>query len=102
MVLKFGRGEFKTQGPSTPQIIAFAMICSGRDDRVGELIAGLKPLRHPKAKSKSLPHSFLCCARDFGTRLRRRVNASISPSYRAGSFTLDGWGLAHPFSCPRS
>ena len=25
-----------TQGPSTPQIIAFAMICSGRDDRVGE------------------------------------------------------------------
>jgi hypothetical protein len=24
----------KTQGPSTPQIIAFAMICSGRDDRV--------------------------------------------------------------------
>jgi hypothetical protein len=24
----------KTQGPSTPRIIAFAMICSGRDDRV--------------------------------------------------------------------
>jgi hypothetical protein len=23
-----------TQGPSTPQIIAFAMICSGRDDKV--------------------------------------------------------------------
>jgi hypothetical protein len=35
---------------STPQIIAFAMICSGRDDRVGEGIQsqGLKPLYHPK------------------------------------------------------
>jgi len=28
-------GDVTTQGPSTPQIIAFAMICSGRDDRVG-------------------------------------------------------------------
>jgi hypothetical protein len=26
-----------TAGPSTPQIIAFAMICSGRDDKVGRV-----------------------------------------------------------------
>jgi|HubBroStandDraft_6_1064221.scaffolds.fasta_scaffold01994_8 hypothetical protein len=30
-------GDVTTQGPSTPQIIAFAVICSGRDDRVGEI-----------------------------------------------------------------
>ena len=29
-------GNVTTGGPSTPQIIAFAMICSGRDDRGGE------------------------------------------------------------------
>ena len=30
-----GADSSVTQDPSTPQIIAFAMICSGRDDRVG-------------------------------------------------------------------
>jgi hypothetical protein len=29
-----------TAGPSTPQIIAFAMICSGRDD-------GIEKIEHP-------------------------------------------------------
>jgi hypothetical protein len=29
--------DITTAGPSTPQIIALAMICSGRDDRVGEI-----------------------------------------------------------------
>jgi hypothetical protein len=33
MVLEFGRGE-EHKVPPLPQIIAFAMICSGRDDRV--------------------------------------------------------------------
>jgi hypothetical protein len=34
----------ETQGPSTPQTIAFAMICFGRDDKVGEIeTSPLKP-----------------------------------------------------------
>ena len=42
-VLRCSRRK-KTQGPSTPQTIAFAMICSGRDDRVGEIeTSPLKP-----------------------------------------------------------
>jgi hypothetical protein len=30
-------GDITRAGPSASQIIAFAMICSGRDDRVGEI-----------------------------------------------------------------
>jgi hypothetical protein len=33
--LDFQRPVQTAQGPSTPQIIAFAMISSGRDDRLG-------------------------------------------------------------------
>jgi hypothetical protein len=29
--------DLTTAGPSTPQIIAFAMICSGRDDRIEKI-----------------------------------------------------------------
>jgi hypothetical protein len=45
--------DITTAGPSTPQIIAFAMICSGRDDRVGgdlniptQVEAVARPIRH--------------------------------------------------------
>jgi len=33
----FAQGFGETTGPSTPQIIAFAMISSGRDDRVDKI-----------------------------------------------------------------
>src|SRR6185312_2249434 len=43
---KLGGGLFlKTQGTSTSQIIAFAMICCGRDDRVEEITAADSRLR---------------------------------------------------------
>ena len=37
-----------TQGPSTPQSIAFAMICSGRDDRVGVGACGTSLVPFPR------------------------------------------------------
>ena len=35
--VRHSRVTSQTTGPSTPQIIALAMICSGRDDRVGKI-----------------------------------------------------------------
>jgi hypothetical protein len=49
----------ETQGPSTPQTIAFAMICFGRDDKVGEIeTSPLKPkagLNGPPVINPTLP-----------------------------------------------
>jgi len=60
----FGRfGLNQTQGPSTTQIIAFAMIFSGRDDRV----------------AKSSPTSRIEGEQNQGQRQRARVPAPHEP-----------------------
>src|SRR5580698_11434808 len=56
-------------GPSTPQILAFAMLCSGRDDRVGEVDI---PLKTKKFKFRRLDTPIRSEERRVGKECRSR------------------------------